>query len=79
MNWGKIDWYKWIEENCVWSENVWYNGIAYTLATGKDGWVSIFERDLGRLIPCLQAADMDHVKSWCAMREPITVPMERIA
>ena len=73
-----MNWTDWIAENCTDYVTAWYNGIRYTLATMKDGWIAIFEHFNGRLYPMIQAMDMNKAVSWCIMREPVTVPMERI-
>ena len=73
-----MNWTDWIEENCIDTWTDWYNGILYKFGTLKDGWVAIFEIWNGKLYPMIQAMDRDKAISWCVMREPVTVPMERI-
>lgn len=69
----------WLEENAVAVESRWFNGIDYKFATMKDGWVAVFEVDRGVYLPRIQAADLPYAESYCAMIEPVTVPMEVIA
>lgn len=73
-----MNWIDWIEENGVSQESVWYNSIPYLFVTLKDGWIAIFEKDLGQYIPCIQADNREHAVSWCVMREPLRIPIERL-
>ena len=51
----------WVEENGTGHvEHKYINGIDYTFATMKDGWIAIFEVDDGAYIPKMQAADEAH-------------------
>lgn len=60
----------WVEENGTGHvEHKYINGIDYTFATMKDGWIAIFEVDDGAYIPKMQAADEAHADSWCYMIE----------
>lgn len=71
---------KWLEENAISQEHITVNGIEYLFAAMRDGWIAIFERDCsGSYSPLIQAMNHDKAISYCAMREPIRVPMERIA
>lgn len=72
------DWQKWIDTNCLSTENKWCNGIEYIFGVMKDGWIAIFERERGRLTPLIQAADMPHALSWCNRRERVTVPLQEL-
>jgi len=56
----------------------WYNGIFYRYYEMPDGWISIFEIDMGVSIPVIQAADLPHARSWCSLREPVPVPLQVI-
>lgn len=73
-----MNWKKWIEENGVRRESAWYNSIHYCFVTLRDGWIAIFEKDLGSYIPCIQADNMEHAISWCVMREPLNIPTQRL-
>lgn len=56
------------------------NGIAWELKEECDGWWSIYKIHpvTQALIPQIQAKDLKHAYSYCAMIEPFTVPMQRI-
>lgn len=69
----------WLEANAVTKQRYWFNGIEYEFAEMEDGWIAVFEVDRGRYFPVIQAADLPHAESYCAMIEPATVPMEVIA
>lgn len=74
-----MDWNKWVKDNAIATDTQWINTIHYLFATLKDGWIAIFEiGSAGVLYPQIQAQDMPHAKSWCALREPITVPLNVI-
>ena len=69
----------WIKENCTGSITEWYNTIEYKLCTMKDGWIAVFEADPnGEYTPIIQAKDLEHARSYCNMREPVTVPVNII-
>lgn len=61
-------------------ERLYCNGIDYLVYTLPDTWRAIFEYNKysGEYIPLIQAKDDQHVKSYINLREPITVPFERI-
>lgn len=66
----------WAAENVVAQTTEWINGIHYIFATLKDGWIGILETNNFGVYPKIQAADMEHARSWCAMIEPVTVPID---
>ena len=71
---------KWLDENAINQECITVNSIDYLLATMHDGWVAIFERDRNGLYsPLIQAMNREKALSYCAMREPVRVLMEKIA
>ena len=73
------DWNAYIKENAVATETAWINKIYYLFATLSDGWVAVFEiGNSGELLPQIQASDMPHARSYCELREPITVPFNVI-
>ena len=71
----------WKQENATNSETYYCNNITYELATMKDGWIAIFERDdyNGDYYPQIQARDMEHAHSWCYRTERSNVPYQVIA
>lgn len=69
---------RWCSENGTGTETEWFNGIEYRFITMLDGWIAIFEIDRGKYIPKIQSSDMAHARSYCAMIEPVCVPMSRI-
>lgn len=56
------------------------NGITWELEEGRDGWWSIYQIHpvTQARIPQIQARDLKHAYSYCAMIEPVTVPMQQI-
>ena len=71
---------KWLKENAISQERMSINSIDYLFATMQDGWIAIFERDRnGAYSPLIQAMNREKALSYCAMREPVRVPMEKIA
>ena len=70
----------WKKENGVGVRDHYVNRISYKFVTMKDGWIAIFEYQHwnGQYIPLIQAKDIEHAESYCFMREPVTVPVNRI-
>lgn len=68
----------WIEKNGVAKECYSANTIDYVLVQKPDGWVGILESEGTGYTPLIEAYNMDLAKSWCEMREPITVPVSVI-
>jgi hypothetical protein len=67
---------KWVQENrAANKERYFTNGIDYLFVTLPDNWIAVFEDDSGDFIPCIQAADAGKAKTWCNLREPLTVPV----
>ena len=70
---------KWIDKNRITETATFYaNRINYFFTTLPDGWTAIFENDNGDYIPLIQAADKAHAESYCILREPLPVPVQRI-
>jgi len=70
---------KWASETgATGHESYHANGIDYVFYTLPDGWIAIFEYDDGEYLPRIQAADLRHAKSWCAMRERLNVRVTKI-
>lgn len=70
---------KWVAENGAKDhQNFSRNGIDWVFYTLPDGWIAVFEYDEGEYLPRIQAADMAHARSWCVMRERLTVPVTQI-
>lgn len=70
---------QWITDNNATETATFYaNRINYFFATLPDGWTAIFESYNGYYTPLIQAADRAHAESYCNLREPLTVPAERI-
>ena len=69
---------KWYSENGIGLTDHSINQINYKFCDMKDGWIGIFEVDSysGTYTPKIQAKDMPHAISYCAMREPIPVPIQ---
>lgn len=66
----------WIKENCTGSTTEWINQIEYKFGQMLDGWTAVFERtETGDYMPLTQAKDLEHARSFCNMREPVTVPV----
>lgn len=70
---------KWLDENAVDKECITVNSIDYLFATMHDGWIAVFERDHSSYSPLIQAANHEKALSYCAMREPVRVPVREIA
>ena len=68
----------WASENGTTRERHTINTIDYVFVTLTDGWIAILEATRGEYTPIIQAADMAHALSYCAMREPVTVPLKAI-
>lgn len=70
---------KWTTENGITETATFYaNKIDYFFATLPDGWIAVFENNNGDYVPLVQAADRAHAESYCVLREPLTVPAQRI-
>lgn len=70
---------KWAADNdAADHQNFYCNGIDYVTYKLPDGWIAIFEYEDGEYWPKIQAVDTAHAKSWCAMRERLTVRVVRI-
>lgn len=69
---------QWIQENGTAKKNHTANRIDYVFVTLRDGWIAVFQRDYNAYTPLIQAADIPHAESYCYMREPITVPVQRL-
>lgn len=73
---SKIELEKWIAENGTKKECEYFNGIRYAFVTMKDGWIAIFEcKGNGEYVPMIQAADIEHARSYCEISEPVRVPI----
>lgn len=61
-------------------ERFYTNGNSYRLVEEEDGWWSIYLWHEYRMeyIPCLQARDYEHAKSYCAFKEIPRVPYDVI-
>ena len=66
----------WKAENSIASSDEHYNGIDYRFLTTQDGWIVVFEHnaDISEYKPLIEAADIEHARSYCARRERIPVP-----
>lgn len=71
---------KWKEENGTSYCSYRANRISYKFVTMNDNWIAIFEYDhmRGEYIPLIQARDMEHAESYCDLREPIPVPVNKL-
>lgn len=58
--------------------NEYANGIDYLFIVELDGWVSIIERNKVGYRLVIQACNREKALEYIAMREPITVPVQRI-
>lgn len=58
--------------------NYYANGISYEIIEESDGWFSIYEIYMGRLFPLIQSSDIEHVKEYCNLREPVPIPMSKL-
>lgn len=67
-----------VSAGCVRTEDYSANGIDYVFALLPDGWTAIFERDYTGYAPLIQAADEAHARSYCDLRAPVRVPLQRI-
>lgn len=56
------------------------NGITWDLEQESDGWWSIYEIHpvTQQRVAKIQVKDLDHAYSYCAMIEPVTVPLQQI-
>ncbi len=69
---------KYYQENGTSRERYHANGIDYLFIGLSDGWTAIFEICRGDYTPIIQAATLDKAKSYCNLREPVTVPLTEI-
>lgn len=74
----KEEYKEWLNDNAIRTETLYENNVCYELATMKDGWIGIFEHNelTSCYYPVIQARDMNHAKSYCAMTEQIDVPFQ---
>lgn len=58
-----------------------YNGIDYKFLTMQDGWIVIFEYnpESCEYKPLIEAADIEHARSYCDRRERIPVPAKKFS
>lgn len=75
-----LEFENWRKENGGSIKDYYVNRISYKFVTMNDNWIAIFEYDhvRGEYIPLIQAKDIEHAESFCFMREPVPVPVERI-
>ena len=69
---------KWTQENGTGRRSHSANRIDYEFVTMRDGWIAVFEKCGCNYDPLIQAADIAHAESYCNLREPVTVPAQRI-
>ena len=76
MNAEKLE--QWIQRNGTGEKEIWYsNGLTWLFVTLRDGWIAIFERENPDYYrPAIQSLDLEHAKSYCAMIEPVTFPLQ---
>lgn len=72
---------KWTTENCTRKVcDEWINGIHYHFWEMKDKWIAVFQwlENSGEYGTVVQACDINKAKSFCGLREPVTVPMQAL-